>query len=242
MRRERWRGPDGFLKPGTKRPTPEELDFYPAYYCKDEFCNCNAVGEIFSGLVVISGCSDSFSDWIVGCKCGAVFRRRKSRIVRPGARTQTCGDPKHRAERCGKQFRSHGLSKHPLYGIWCHIKERCELETCRAYPNYGGRGIRVCNEWRNNPARFISWAFKNGYRKGLELDRRDNNGMYSPDNCRWVTREVNANNKRNIIKVKVRGEVVSLAKALRIVGSSLPYAAAYARYQSGRPTREVLGL
>ena len=73
---------------------------------------------------------------------------------------------------------------------------RCTDERCASFRYYGGRGISVCQEWRDSPARFIAWAITNGYRTGLEIDRINNDGNYEPDNCRWVTHSVNQLNKR----------------------------------------------
>ena len=78
------------------------------------------------------------------------------------------------------------------------------------FENYGGRGIGVCEEWRNKKNGFevfAKWSFENGYTDELTLDRIDNNGDYSPDNCRWVDMYVQANNKRNNWRLRVNGEI-----------------------------------
>ena len=79
---------------------------------------------------------------------------------------------------------------------------RCENETVNCYKNYGGRGIKVCNEWKEDYMSFRNWALNNGFELGLELDRIDVNGNYSPENCRWITRKENSNNKRNTVRVE----------------------------------------
>lgn len=91
-----------------------------------------------------------------------------------------------------------------LYWAWKSMKQRCQNPNCKAYRNYGGRGIKVCNEWQQFDP-FLEWALTHGHAKGLDLDRKDNNGNYSPDNCRWVTRRQNVNNRRNTVRITIDG-------------------------------------
>ena len=83
-----------------------------------------------------------------------------------------------------------------LYSTYVAMKGRCHSRNHSNFPAYGGRGITVCEEWRTSFQAFMAWAQSNGYRPDLQLDRIDNDKGYSPDNCRFVTAEVNANNKR----------------------------------------------
>lgn len=95
--------------------------------------------------------------------------------------------------------------EHRLYRVWEHMKERCSNPNCKAFKWYGGRGISVCKEWRENFKMFYDWA-KTKHKKGLQIDRRDNDGNYTPENCRFVTHLENMRNRRcpklNIVKVK----------------------------------------
>lgn len=77
------------------------------------------------------------------------------------------------------------------------MRKRCYSQTCKNYPNYGGRGIYVCDEWRNSFHAFKDWALASGWKPGLEIDRINNDGPYSPENCRCVTHEANSRNRRD---------------------------------------------
>ena len=83
-----------------------------------------------------------------------------------------------------------------LYGVWESMKSRCENPNREKFKDYGGRGIEICDEWHDSWS-FVKWALTNGYQKGLQIDRIDNNKGYSPDNCRWVTPKQNSRNRRN---------------------------------------------
>lgn len=91
-----------------------------------------------------------------------------------------------------------------LYGMWVGMKSRCTNIHTDHYADYGGRGISVCEEW-NNAENFCKWALENGYKKGLQLDRKDNDKGYSPDNCRWVTAKENTRNRRNTVFLTING-------------------------------------
>lgn len=112
-----------------------------------------------------------------------------------GGKSKSCGCKK------GEHLITHNLSKHPLYVVWNDIKARCYNIKDPNYKNYGGRGITICEEWKNNFATFYKWSILHGWRKGLEIDRIDNsdNKEYSSQNCRFVTKIINGNNKRNNI-------------------------------------------
>ena len=96
-----------------------------------------------------------------------------------------------------------------LYRIWTNMKTRCNNPNVPIYTYYGGRGIRLCEEW-NSFESFYKWATDNGYKDTLTLDRIDVNGNYAPGNCRWVGYVTQANNKRNNVIIVVGGKSESL--------------------------------
>ena len=101
----------------------------------------------------------------------------------------------------------HGLYKDhkELFNLWQTMKTRCENPKRKNFKRYGARGITVCEEW-HEAKNFVEWALSNGYKKGLQLDRIDNNKGYSPDNCRFVTATENSRNRRNSRLLTINGE------------------------------------
>lgn len=117
---------------------------------------------------------------------------------------------------CGKRGKMnhlrHGESKNRLHVIWTLMKGRCHNQNNKQYGDYGGRGITVCDEWRKSYESFSMWAKSNGYNDYLQIDRRDNNGIYSPDNCRWVDGKTNCRNTRRNKLISAFGEVKCLTE------------------------------
>jgi len=100
------------------------------------------------------------------------------------------------------------------------MKNRCNSPTSHNYVNYGGRGVKVCQEWLEFIP-FMDWALANGYSDTLTLDRKDNNGNYEPDNCRWITNLEQQQNKRNSSKVEIYGIVDSFVGWSKRTGISV---------------------
>lgn len=114
----------------------------------------------------------------------------------------------------------HGLRYTRLYRIWLQMKNRCFNSKTSRYSDYGGRGITVCDEWKDDFKAFYDWSISHGYADDLTIDRIENDGDYSPDNCRWATTYEQANNSRHCHYIEYKGEVHSLSEWSRILGVS----------------------
>jgi len=121
--------------------------------------------------------------------CGGEFFKSPSR------KRVTCST-ECRSEKVRRRVTTHGQSSSRLYAIWSGMKVRCDEASGVASEYYSSRGIRVCDEWMQSFEAFAAWAYASGYRPGLEIDRRKNDEGYSPDNCRWATREQQMRNTR----------------------------------------------
>ena len=113
------------------------------------------------------------------------------------------------------------------------MKDRCYNKRLKAYENYGARGIRVCHEWEISFMAFREWAMANGYCEGLEIDRKDNNGHYTPDNCQWISHAENCRNKRNNINLTAWGETKTLAEWVEDDRCNVCYGTLKTRYRMG---------
>ena len=146
--------------------------------------------------------------WYCICDCGNVTMVDQCHLF--SGHTKSCGCLQ--SVNHIKAITTHGLSKTRAYRILYGIIRRCYCSKHKAYPRYGGRGIAICDEWRNGPEIFCRWAFENGYKDNLTIDRIDNDGDYCPENCRWITYKEQANHRRNNHLVTCKGETRTLAE------------------------------
>lgn len=200
----------------------------------------NTAGDRFGKLVLLApvepdehGRGKGHARWRCLCDCGT------TRIVRQNAlrrgNTRSCGCL-HR-ETVGALKRSHGKRQTPEYRIWAHLKARCLTPTDPKYPDYGGRGITVCERWRDDFAAFLADM---GPRPSPDhsIERKDNDGPYSPENCVWATRTTQGANKRNNRRYTLNGETHHLTEWARRTG--LPYFTLRARMRQGWSVERAL--
>lgn len=172
--------------------------------------------------------------WLCKCDCGG-----EKIVASWGLRsdkTHSCGCIKR--EQNTQQFTTHGRKPYQLYQLWAGIKNRCYNKRAAKYPQYGGRGIAVCAEWKDSFEPFRDWALSNGYSKDLTIERKDVNGNYCPENCCFATQKTQQNNRRNNRRITFNGETNTMAQWADITGIS--YSAIQHRLDRGWPIEEVL--
>lgn len=167
----------------------------------------NITGVRFGRLTAISSHGKNKQKrWLCLCDCGNQSRVSISQLTT--GKTSSCGCLQK--ERTSAARSSHRMSDTPLYNVWKGIKKRCLNTKDKAWHCYGGRGITVCDRWRMDFAAFVSDM---GPRpRGMTIERIDNDGPYSPQNCRWATRMEQMNNLRKSVFVKVGSETLTLSQ------------------------------
>lgn len=138
------------------------------------------------------------------CECGSIERYIFDSIQR--GFTRSCGCLQRDQLRLHPNRKTHGLTKHPLFKIWDGMKGRCYDKKNISYPDYGAKGVRICEEWLKNFQTFYDWCLANGYKKGLTIDRIKSDQNYSPDTCRWVSTRAQRLNRDDVKLITAFGE------------------------------------
>lgn len=189
-------------------------------------------GQKFGRLSVLCSASpgpNGVTRWRCRCSCGGRKIVITSNLVH--GRTQSCGCLHH--EMMIKRNYRHGKIHTPEYRCWKHINNRCYNESDPAYPDYGGRGIKVCSRWRRgNPVGFTNFRADMGQRPpGRSIDRINNDGNYNPSNCVWSTSVQQHRNRRNSRLVTYRGKQYTLRELADLF--NLSHASVAQRYVEG---------
>lgn len=163
---------------------------------------------VVSGSVFMSG--DTWSRAMAPCTCDCGARRDVSVKSLQAGTSASCGCLKREASR--QTNTTHGQSRTRLYNTWCHMRRRCLDPAADRGGRYFHRGITVCPEWLHDFSAFAAWSESAGYTPHLMIDRIDNDGSYSPENCRWTTSVVNNRNKSNNRQLSALGETKTLAE------------------------------
>lgn len=139
--------------------------------------------------------------WKCLCDCGKETNVLTTNLT--SNRIKSCGCLKN--QKLIERSTKHNQRHTKLYEVWKTMKQRCSNPNHISYHNYGGRGIIVCDEWKNNYQAFYEWSIKNGYKEGLSIDRINNDGNYEPSNCRWADRFTQNNNTRQNKPITING-------------------------------------
>ena len=178
-------------------------------------------GKQFGRWTVISyipGTKIKPSKWLCRCSCGKEAKVPSDRL-RSG-RSQSCGCLHY--ETVSKVLTKHGCTNERLYKLWTSMRNRCGNKNEKCYHNYGGRGIKICEEW-NDYSNFRDWAVNNGYDENADfgkctIDRIDVNGDYSPNNCRFISLKQQENNRTNNRLLTFNGETKTMAEWAKETG------------------------
>lgn len=191
----------------------------------------NLSGMRFGRLSVITRAGSNRQNralWLCRCDCGKETTVPSSCLT--SGKSKSCGclrsENTIKMNTTVKKISGTAPSRSRLYREWQGIRYRCENESRVGFHNYGGRGISVCDEWRRSFDAFRNWALANGYRDDLTIDRKDNDGPYCPENCRWVNRKAQAQNRRTCILISFNGGTHTISEWSEITGvkrSTLDY-------------------
>lgn len=179
------------------------------------------VGTRFGMLTIVRNVGGP--KWECKCDCGNIVIVNGSSLNSGNKRSCGCLHSMNLAARNVANAKHGGKSNgktERLYRIWDGMKKRCENSNSDAFVLYGGRGIRVCDEWKHDYSQFREWALRSGYRDDLTIDRIDTDGDYEPFNCRWANAKEQANNRRNNHLIEYNGKKQSINEWAKETGLS----------------------
>ena len=194
-------------------------------------------GQKFNRLTVLKRVSNSKSGnvrWLCKCDCGQT-KVIEGRLLKNNS-IKSCGCLNRELTKV--RSTKHGKHNTRLYGIYYNMKRRCYSKKDKKYPIYGGKGIRICNDWLENFMNFYNWAILNGYADNLTIDRIDGTKNYEPNNCRWITiKEQNNNLKSNHI-INFNNKILTMSQWSEEL--QIPYNFLSNRIRKGKKLNEIL--
>lgn len=191
-------------------------------------------GKRYGRLIVLKRAKDNDCHnkprWLCKCDCGNVLEVSGASLK--SGNTKSCG--------CLNRdlLTKHGRSGQRIYHVWRNMISRCYRATDQHWKDYGARGIKVCDAWKNSMEEFIKWAEQSGYESHLTIDRIDVDGDYTPENCRWADVKTQNNNKRSSVRIEYKGGVYSLAEFAR--ATNLSKSVVFKRYKAGYTPEEII--
>lgn len=164
------------------------------------------IGNTYGQFLLLDTYHEKDTIWVVRCiKCGKVQEKARHSIEQQTTECVECGKPiKHR--------NTTGHYNERIRHIYTTMLQRTSNPKKEGYERYGGRGIKVCEEWQDDFQNFYSWAMANGYTDKLTIDRIDVNGDYCPENCRWVDAKTQMNNRRSNKVFTIGGKTKTVAQ------------------------------
>lgn len=151
--------------------------------------------------------------WLCQCECGKETLVSSSSLREE--ETKSCGCKS--IVLMVRHHITHGMTYTRIYRVWRAMVDRCEKPNHKLYPRWGGRGIKICEAWHAFE-NFHAWAVANGYHEGLTIERKDNNGNYEPDNCKWATQKEQANNRRTNVFIEFQNQRRTLTQWSEYLG------------------------
>jgi hypothetical protein len=191
----------------------------------DKFNKLTVINELKSERIP---CGQINRFFLTQCECGSFKKVRLLHLVR--GRIKSCG--------CIQPER-HGFSHSKIYNTWRGMRTRCNNPLVQKHL-YKDRGISVCENWQKSFIDFKTWALRNGFKEGLQIDRINNDLGYSPDNCRFVTPYQNSINKRNTKVVTYNGKCIPLVEILRMKNLKHKYSCVGARIRRGWDVKKAI--
>lgn len=154
--------------------------------------------------------------WKCVCECGHIMIKKQQQLIKP--KNTCCKNCHPKNKKYVTNIMLNGKLTE-LYNVWRSMRQRTKDINCYCYKDYGGRGIKVCEEWENYDV-FYDWSMKNGYDKNLTLDRINNDGSYEPNNCRWTSMKEQCNNRRNNVTILFKDKNYTLQQLADILGTN----------------------